>query len=79
MQNQLVVAAENGNLAEVQRLLGFDRWIARADIGGRGGQTPLMRAAGRGYLGVVNALLSVEIVDVNRKNDNGRTALAKAV
>ena len=38
-----------------------------------------MRAAGKGHLDVVIELLTVEVVDINRQDDHGRTALVKAV
>ncbi len=68
----LAIAAVLGDTAEVQRLI-----MAGADLNAKDkdGQTPLMRAAGKGRLEVLKLLLE-QGTDVNALDARGRTVLS---
>lgn len=51
---------------------------ADADIPDFQGWTPLMIAAGNGYVHILHRLLATEMVNVNRRNQHGTTALFNA-
>lgn len=73
MQNyELVVAAGEGRSEDVDTLIatGVDVNYAEEAFGG----TALMRASGKGYAGIVTALLAAN-ADVNKTDNEGNTAL----
>ena len=71
---QLIKAAENGNKAEVERLL---KAGADVDAKDNNGRTALMYASASGYEGIVKILIENK-ADVNAKDNNGMTALMGA-
>ena len=71
----LIVAAVDGNSAQVQELL---KAGANVNTSGAAGTTALIEAALNGHLEVVNLLLGAG-AEVNRKDAQGRSALWAAV
>jgi hypothetical protein len=78
-QNELIRAAENGELARVRELIGLGPIDAKDPTG----QTALMKAAAQGHISVVRELLgrgrhAGQFPEVNEKDNLGETALMKA-
>jgi serine/threonine-protein phosphatase 6 regulatory ankyrin repeat subunit B len=73
-QAALILAAQRGDAAEVQRLL---RRGVSANTRGVHQETALMTAAGQGHLAVVKTLLEAR-ADVNLRDGAGGTALINA-
>jgi ankyrin repeat protein len=71
-----IAAAESGDLATIRELLDGGQNVNEADAEG---WTALMQAIDEGHLHVVNALLLVDDIDVNIKNQDNETALMRAV
>lgn len=77
-KQRMFIAAQNGDLATVTKLLveyrGAMFWLTRNG----GGQTPLMLAAGSGRLDVCRMLISAG-ADVDRRDDRGCTAFRHVI
>jgi ankyrin repeat protein/Tfp pilus assembly protein PilF len=76
IQQQLIIAAKNGNLTAVQTILANGADVNAKDT--TNGATALMWASQNGHTEVVKCLLE-NGADVNVKDNNGRTALINAV
>ncbi|WP_257296331.1 ankyrin repeat domain-containing protein [Endozoicomonas sp. YOMI1] len=73
---QILVAADNGDLALLTELLNFARALIHVRDGER--STLAMLAAKNGHVDCLEAILARKIIDVNRKDKKGNTALMLA-
>jgi ankyrin repeat protein len=69
-------AARDGDLAEVQRLIGQNPALLNSKL--RGGRTPLMLASEGGHVRVVQWLLDQPLVAMDAQSTGGCTALLYA-
>jgi ankyrin repeat protein len=70
-------AAFDGDVEEVQRLVGLDPSLLDARDPDEGGITPLMYASQEGHVGVIRWLLDKGAA-INERDDDGYTALRRA-